>query len=151
MRGDIIISIIIFVLCLVLFRETRNYNYYSAIFPQFVLGLLMILSVALLIRALLTRRKHVAGETKRLFFRDLLHILIVVVLSFVWVYVMDRFLGFLLGSMVFGVLIFVILAGKSLRLKEYVLFSIALCVIVIIFWYALGKLLLVPLPTGLFF
>lgn len=151
MRGDIITSIIVFIFCLILFRETRNYNYYSAIFPQFVLGLLMILTVALLIRALVVRRKHVAGETKRFLVKDLLHILIVVALSFIWVYVMDRFLGFLLGSMVFGVLIFVILAGKSLKLKEYILFSIALCVIVIIFWYALGKLLLVPLPTGLFF
>jgi hypothetical protein len=60
-------------------------------------------------------------------------------------------LGFLLGSILFGIVIFAILAGKSLKASHFLLFSFSYVAIVFIFWYALGKLLHVPLPRGLFF
>ncbi|MCS7175951.1 tripartite tricarboxylate transporter TctB family protein [Pseudothermotoga sp.] len=151
MMSDIVVSGIFLVLFLIFMRETRNYNYYSAIFPQFVLGLLLILTTILLIKAFIVRKKRSLSDAKPISLKDLSYILIVVVLSFLWIYVMDRFLGFLVGSMVFGVGIFAILAGKSLKLKEFVLLSVVLCAIVLIFWFALGKLLLVPFPTGLLF
>lgn len=57
MMSDIVVSGIFLVLFLIFMREMRNYNYYSAIFPQFVLGLLLILTTILLIKAFIVRKK----------------------------------------------------------------------------------------------
>lgn len=150
MMVDVVTATVILILSVVLFNQTRNYNYLSAVFPRFVLGLLMILSVILMIRAILLFRKRGPTESKFIPLKDLFYVALTIVLSFLWVYVMDWVLGFLLGSIVFGIVIFAILAGRSLKLREFLLFSLGYSGIVFIFWYSLEKLLRVPLPKGLF-
>jgi hypothetical protein len=111
----------------------------------------MILTVILLVRAIVLFKKRRTSESKFIATKDLFYVLLVAALSFLWVYVMDWILGFLLGSILFGIVIFAILAGKSLKASHFLLFSFSYVAIVFIFWYALGKLLRVPLPRGLFF
>lgn len=154
MISDVLVSILILVLSVILLGQTKNYNYLSAVFPRFVLVFLMILTVVLLIRAIVLFRKLKAERMvskSRISSKDLFYICVVTALSFLWIYMMDWVLGFLLGSIVFGVLIFAILSGRSLKLGEFFLFSLGYIAIVFVFWYVLGKLLLVPLPRGLFF
>ncbi|WP_448516176.1 tripartite tricarboxylate transporter TctB family protein [Pseudothermotoga sp.] len=151
MIADVVVSIFLLIFSLVLLNQTRQYNYLSAVFPQFVLVFLMILTVILLVRAIVLFKKRRPIESKFIATKDLFYVFLVAALSFLWVYVMDWVLGFLLGSIMFGIVIFAILAGKSLKASHFVLFSISYIAIVFIFWYALGKLLRVPLPRGLFF
>ncbi|AJC74836.1 hypothetical protein AJ81_07595 [Pseudothermotoga hypogea DSM 11164 = NBRC 106472] len=151
MIAEILTPIVILILSVVLFGQTTQYNYLSAVFPRFVLGLLVILSVILLIRALVLFKKRGPSAARSISLKDFFYIFLVAILSFLWVYMMDWVLGFLLGSIVFGIVIFAILAGRSLKVKHFVLYSLGYCAIVFIFWYALGRLLHVPLPRGLFF
>ncbi|HBT40452.1 MAG: hypothetical protein XD58_1591 [Thermotoga sp. 50_1627] len=151
MIADIVVSIFILIFSFVLFDQTKQYNYLSAVFPRFLLGLLMILSVVLLVRAIVLWKKRRVSAAGSISLKDFFYICLVAILSFLWVYVMDWVLGFLLGSIVFGIVIFAILAGRSLKAKQFVLFSLGYCAIVFIFWYTLGRLLRVPFPRGLFF
>ncbi len=151
MIADMVVSIFLLIFSLVLLNQTRQYNYLSAVFPQFVLVFLMILTVILLVRAIVLFKKRRKSESKFIATKDLFYVLLVAALSFLWVYVMDWILGFLLGSILFGIVRFAILAGKSLKASHFLLFSFSYVAIVFIFWYALGKLLHVPLPRGLFF
>ncbi|WP_448535029.1 tripartite tricarboxylate transporter TctB family protein [Pseudothermotoga sp.] len=151
MIADVVVSIFLLIFSLVLLNQARQYNYLSAVFPQFVLVFLMILTVILSVRAIVLFKKRRTSESKFVATKDLFYVFLVAALSFLWVYVMDWVLGFLLGSIVFGIVIFAILAGRSLKVKHFVLYSLGYCAIVFIFWYALGRLLHVPLPRGLFF
>lgn len=81
MMVDVVTAMVILILSVVLFNQTRNYNYLSAVFPRFVLGLLMILSVILMIRAILLFRKREPIESNFILLKDLFYVTLTIVLS----------------------------------------------------------------------
>ncbi len=80
-----------------------------------------------------------------------MYIIIVIALSFVWVYLMDWVFGFTVGSIIFMTIISIIVGGKNLKFRQMLGNMVAFALIAIAFWYLLAKLLVVPLPRGLLF
>ncbi|HEY8541766.1 MAG TPA: tripartite tricarboxylate transporter TctB family protein [Pseudothermotoga sp.] len=148
MKSNIIVSAIFILLALVFLYQAKDLNYLSAIFPQIVSILLIALCVALIV---VSTRKKVQEKAEKIEKKDLLYIIIVIALSFVWVYLMDWVFGFSVGSIIFMTVISLIVGGKNVKFGQFVGNIIAFSVITLAFWYLLAKLLVVPLPRGLFF
>ncbi|MFN3284027.1 MAG: tripartite tricarboxylate transporter TctB family protein [Pseudothermotoga sp.] len=123
-------------------------NFLSAIFPQIISVVLIALCS---VSTLLSLKKKKQESAEKIEGKDLLYVILVITLSFVWVYLMDWFLGFTVGSIIIMTIISLIVGGKTMNLKQLVGNVIAFTVITIAFWYLLAKLLIVPLPRGLLF
>lgn len=148
MRSNIILSAIFILLALVFLYQSKDLNYLSAIFPQIISILLIALCVALIV---VSTRKKAQEKTEKIEKKDFLYIFIVIALSFVWIYLMDWVFGFVVGSIIFMTIISLIVGGKNMKFGQLVSNIIAFSAITLAFWYLLAKLLVVPLPRGLFF
>lgn len=148
MKSNIIVSAIFILLAFVFLYQAKDLNYLSAIFPQIISIILIALCVTLIA---ISVKKRAQEKAESLGKKDILYIIIVVALSFVWIYLMDWVLGFTVGSIVFMTIISVIVGGKNMNFKQFVGNIVAFAVITIAFWYLLAKLLVVPLPRGLLF
>lgn len=148
MRSNIIVNAIFILLALVFLYQTKDLNYLSAIFPQIISIVLIALCAVSILLSIKKKKQKSAEKIER---KDLLYIIIVIALAFVWVYLMDWVLGFTVGSIIFMTIISLIIGGKGINFKQLVGNVITFAVITIAFWYLLGKLLIVPLPRGLLF
>jgi len=73
--------------------------------------------------------------------------ILIISLAFAWVYMMNIF-GFVTSSIVFLLIMTLILSTKAMKFRETLLTLVLYAVIVIGFWFAFSKLLLIPLPHG---
>ncbi|MFN4190751.1 MAG: tripartite tricarboxylate transporter TctB family protein [Pseudothermotoga sp.] len=151
MRSNIIVNAVFILLALVFLYQTKDLNYLSAIFPQIISVVLIALCVASTLLSIKKKKKESAQKIERIERKDLLYIIAVIVLSFVWIYLMDWVFGFTVGSIIFMTIISLIVGGKGVNLKQLVGNVMIFTVITIAFWYLLAKLLIVPLPRGLLF
>lgn len=148
MKSNTIVSAIFILLALVFLYQSKDLNYLSAIFPQIISILLIALCTALIIVSLKKKKETATEKWER---KDLLYIIIVIALSFVWVYLMDWVFGFTVGSIIFMTIISIIVGGKNLNFKQLLGNIITFATLTVAFWYLLAKLLVVPLPRGLLF
>lgn len=148
MKSNIIVNAIFILFALVFLYQAKDLNYLSAIFPQIISIVLIAFCVASIITSTKKKKKESAERVER---KDLMYIIIVIVLSFVWVYLMDWVFGFTIGSIIFMTIISLIVGGKNLKFKQLIGNVITFAVITTAFWYLLVKLLIVPLPRGLLF
>ncbi|MEJ5230377.1 MAG: tripartite tricarboxylate transporter TctB family protein [Pseudothermotoga sp.] len=148
MKSNTIVSAIFILLALVFLYQSKDLNYLSAIFPQIISILLIALCTALIIVSLKKKKETATEKLER---KDLLYIIIVIALSFVWVYLMDWVFGFTVGSIIFMTIISIIIGGKNLNFKQLLGNIITFATLAVAFWYLLTKLLVVPLPRGLLF
>ncbi|MGJ8453864.1 tripartite tricarboxylate transporter TctB family protein [Pseudothermotoga sp. U03pept] len=148
MKSNLIVSAVFILLAFVFLFESRNLNYLSAIFPQIVSILLIALCTALMITTLKSKKQE---KTQKLGKKDLLYIITVIVLSFLWVYLMDWVFGFTVGSIIFMTVISIVVGGKNLSFRQLLVNIISFAATALLFWYLLAKLLTVPLPRGLLF
>jgi len=148
MKSNLIVSAVFILLAFVFLYESRNLNYLSAIFPQIVSILLIALCTALIIMTLKSKKQE---KTQKMEKKDLLYIITVIVLSFVWVYLMDWVFGFTIGSIIFMTIISIVVGGKNIGLRQLLVNIISFTATALLFWYLLAKLLIVPLPRGLLF
>lgn len=148
MRSNIIVNAIFILLALVFLYQTKDLNYLSAIFPQMISVVLITLCAVSTLLSLKKKKQESAEKIER---KDLLYIIVVIALSFVWVYLMDWVLGFTVGSIIFMTIISLIVGGKNLNFKQIIANVAVFAIITIAFWYLLAKLLIVPLPRGLLF
>ncbi|HOJ88809.1 MAG TPA: tripartite tricarboxylate transporter TctB family protein [Pseudothermotoga sp.] len=148
MKSNIIVSAIFILLAFVFLYQAKDLNYLSAIFPQIVSILLIGFCVALIAVSV---RKKSQEKTEKMEKKDLLYIVIVIGLSFIWVYLMDWVFGFTVGSIIFMTIISIIVGGKNIKAVQLFGNIVAYAIIAFAFWYLLAKLLVVPLPRGLLF
>ncbi len=148
MISNTIVNTIFILLASVFLYQTKDLNYLSAIFPQIISVVVISLCTISIVTSARKKEEQSAVKIKR---EDLLYIIIIIVLSFLWVYLMDWVFGFAVGSIIFMTIISLIVGGKNLKFKQLVGNIITFSIITIAFWYLLAKLLIVPLPRGLLF
>lgn len=148
MISNTIVNAIFILLASVFLYQTKDLNYLSAIFPQIISVVVIALCAVSIVMSARKKKEQSAPKIKR---EDFLYIIIVIVLSFLWVYLMDWVFGFTVGSIIFMTIISLIVGGKRLSFKQIIANVAVFAIITIAFWYLLAKLLVVPLPRGLLF
>ncbi len=146
MKSDRVTSAAFILVSVWFLAETKHLQYNCAIFPRFSALLLIVLSIVLFIETFL-KQKQLSGQKLVLTKRNLMYVIVIVLLTFVWVYSMN-ILGFVTSSIVFLTLITLILDPETIKFRKFLSALVLHTIIVIIFWFALAKLLLVPLPRG---
>ena len=142
---DRIASIIILGICAYFWTESRDFTQFGQLFPQVIVIILGLLSLALLVVS------FVRPQQKRPFKKEegisFLPVMIAVVLMIAWVFII-QLLGFLVTSTLFFSLM-VILFDRKKRTPVYYLVRIGTVTLVTVSFYLFfARLLLVPFPRG---
>ena len=121
----------------------QTFTQYGILYPKVILVILIVLSVALLVKSWFTPdlKKISREEDKKMIIFSIIGII-------VWIWIIP-ILGFVVGSAIcFSILSSFISERKNLTS----ILSIILIVfgITVLFWFVLHQFFLVPFPTGLF-
>ena len=143
MTADRISSIVFILVGLAFWAQTDGLQYNGYIFPRFLVLFLILFSAIMFAQSFLKK-----GAEKEEGARDnLKYILIVMLLVGCWVFLLDV-LGFVVSSVIFLSTMTLILDLQRLTISRVVSSVMAYIAVVLFFWIAFHKLLLVPLPTG---
>lgn len=149
MKSDRIISIVFILISGWLWVETKRLQYNCAIFPKFSALFLIVLSL-LLFMGTFFKQKQTSERRSPLKRKDLIYITIITLLALAWIYLMN-IIGFVTSSITFTTIMTLVLSAKTPKFREFLSTLVLYTIIAVGFWFALAKLLLVPLPQGFLF
>ncbi len=142
---DRIASIIILGICAYFWTESRDFTQFGQLFPQAIVIILGLLSLALLVVS------FVRPQEKRLFKKEegvsFLPVIIAVVLMMAWVFFI-QLLGFLVTSTLFFSLMVILFDRRKRKIVYYLVRIGAVILVTVSFYLFFARLLLVPFPRG---
>ena len=149
MKADKIISIVFMLLSGWFIAGTHQLGYTSAVFPKTMAILLFILSVILLLTTFFTKAKEQTKQEIIIKRGDVVYLLTIISLSFVWIYAMGIF-GFVSTSVISLTTMTELLGTKHpMQFKEAISVVAVYTLLASGVWLALAKFLAVPLPKGI--
>jgi|BarGraNGADG00312_2_1021985.scaffolds.fasta_scaffold03542_4 hypothetical protein len=146
MKSNRIVSVIFLLISGWFWAESIHVPYKDALFPRLMALLLIVLSLILFTETFL-KQGQLVEQKPALTRRNLIYMILIISLAFAWLYMMNIF-GFATSSIVFLLIMTLILSTKAMKFRETLFTLILYAVIVIGFWFAFSKLLLIPLPHG---
>lgn len=142
---DRISAIIVLGICAYFWTESREFTQFGQLFPQVIVIILGVLSLALLILS------FVKPKQIKLFNKEegisFLPVIIAVLLMIAWVFII-QLLGFLVTSTIFFSLMVILFDRKKHRAIHYLVRIGIVIVVTVSFYLFFAQLLLVPFPRG---
>ncbi len=154
-KKDIYAVIFLFAVCLLAYWEALPYPYQSAYFPRIIIGLLALMTCALLGKSILAGRKekregfHVPqerGERLPIWKQQVVRkVVLMIVASAIYLVVLS-FMGFFVTTLVYLPVMI-----RLLGVRKLVTIALSTSVVVFFIYLVFRAFLNVPLPEGLVF
>ena len=140
---DRISGIVLLALSVLVWREAGEYGKLAALFPRVVISIIAFLSLALIFKSfVMPERRYFFHEVK------VKYIVFTILMAMGWIALIP-FLGFITTSVIFFTILVIILSEK--KTPKMAAQSIVIVIVMVCLFYLLfHKVLLVPLPTGIF-
>jgi len=143
MKSDRITSIVFILVGLAFWLQTEGLQYNGYIFPRF-LALFLILLSAILFGQTFRKIRPPQNNGGR---DDLKYILVAIPIVLVWIILLDV-LGFVVSGVIFLSILTILLDLERPKFTRVISVVAVYIAVVLAFWFAFHKLLLVPLPPG---
>ncbi|MBW1972494.1 MAG: hypothetical protein DRG20_05095 [Deltaproteobacteria bacterium] len=145
LKADRIFAIILILVAIVFWTQTKELQYKCYIFPRLILIMLIILSAVMFVQSFF-KKSMPKGKLPK---DNLKYIVISIIIVFVWIALINV-LGFITSGVIFLSSLTFLLDLQRLTIKKVVSTILIYILVLIAFWIAFHKFLLVPLPTGHF-
>ncbi len=140
---DRISGVVLLALSILIWRESGEYGQLAALFPRVVISIIIFLSLILILKSFIR-------PDRRYFFQkvQIKYIVFTGLMAVGWIALIP-FLGFVITSVIFFSVMVVIFSEK--RTPKVAATSVIMVIVVVVLFYLLfHKILLVPLPEGIF-
>jgi hypothetical protein len=145
-NADRVSAIIILGICAYFWVESRNFTRFGYLFPQVIVIILGLLSLALLVVSFVKPVERVLFKKEEGI--SYLPVVLSVVLMIAWVFFI-KLLGFLVTSVVFVSLMLILFDRRKRSLGYYLVKVGTVALVVGAFYLFFARLLLVPFPRGI--
>jgi hypothetical protein len=145
-NADRVSAIIILGICAYFWVESRNFTRFGYLFPQVIVIILGLLSLALLVVSFVKPVERVLFKKEEGI--SYLPVVLSVVLMIAWVFFI-KLLGFLVTSVVFFSLMLILFDRRKRSLGYYLVKVGTVALVVGAFYLFFARLLLVPFPRGI--
>jgi putative tricarboxylic transport membrane protein len=144
-KADRITSMVFILIGLAFWLQTENLQFSGYIFPRFLAFFLILLSAILFGQ---TFRKTRPSQNRNGSKDDVRYILVAIPIVLAWIILLDV-LGFVVSGVIFlSVLTMLLDLERPPRFNRVISVITVYTAVVLGFWFAFHKLLLVPLPPG---
>lgn len=143
MKADRITSIVFILVGLAFWLQSGDLQYNCYIFPRFLVFLLIFWSAILFGQTFRKVRPPQDREIRD----DLRYILVAIPIVLVWIILLD-ILGFVVSGVIFLSILTILLDLERPKFTRVISVVAVYTAVVLAFWFAFHKLLLVPLPEG---